>query len=93
MIDFIKQLPTECQNLTIEPRHKVALDHFLLDDGSVWVVLLTKMPGDCPKAWKMTKREYWNLQPKHGTRDRFIRENFTPTISGKTNPRQSTFSF
>jgi len=93
MKDFIQQLPTECQSLTIKPKHKVALDHFLLDDGSVWVVLLTKMPGDCPKAWKMTKREYWNLQPKHGTRDRYIRENFTPTISGRMNPQQSLLSF
>ena len=83
---LLSQLPQECRTLTIEPRHKVALDHFLMTDGTVWVVLLTTMPGDSPKAWHMTKREYWSLQPKHGTRDRYIRENFTPTIVGTANP-------
>ena len=58
---LLSQLPAECQALSIEPRHKVALDHFLLVDGTVWVVLLTRMPGDCPKAWHMTKREYWSI--------------------------------
>ena len=46
---LLSQLPAECQALSIEPRHKVALDHFLLVDGTVWVVLLTTMPGDCPR--------------------------------------------
>ena len=54
----LSQLPAECQALSIEPRHKVALDHFLLVDGTVWVVLLTRMPGDCPKAWHMTYKDF-----------------------------------
>ena len=37
---LLSQLPAECQALAIEPRHKVALDHFLLVDGTVWVVSL-----------------------------------------------------
>ena len=37
---LLSQLPAECQALSIEPRHKVALNHFLLVDGTVWVVLL-----------------------------------------------------
>jgi len=86
MKQFLSQLPTECQSLTIEPRHKVALDHFLMVDGTVWVVLLTTMPGDCCKAWKLTVGQYWQIQPKHGTRDRYIRENFTPTLTGTMNP-------
>lgn len=97
MNDFISQLPVECQALKIEPRHKVALDHFFTaEDADVWVVLLTTMPGDCPKAWHLTRREYWSIQPKHGTRDRYIRENLEPTITGKQNPpkyRQQSFLF
>jgi len=85
---LLSKLPAECQALSIEPRHKVALDHFLLVDGTVWVVLLTRMPGDCPKAWHMTKREYWSIQPKHGTRDRYIRENMQPTIRTTVNPQK-----
>lgn len=84
-IELLRQLPAECQSLVIEPRHKVALDHFLMEDGMVWVVLLTDMPGDSPKAWHLTKREYWGLQPKHGTRDRYIRENFKPALVGRQN--------
>ncbi len=86
MNDFLAQLPIECRSLTIQPRHKVALAHFVLNDGSVWVVLLTTMPGDCHKAWHLTQKEYWSLQPKHGTRDRYIRENRTPTFSATKNP-------
>ena len=84
--ELLRQLPAECQALSIEPRHKVALEHFFLNDGTVWVVLLTKMPGDCPKAWRMSRREYWELNPKHGTRDRYIRENIPPTLTGAKNP-------
>ena len=36
----------------------------------------------------MTKREYWSIQPKHGTRDRYIRENMQPTISTTANPQK-----
>ena len=45
---LLSQLPAECQALSIEPRHKVALDHFLLVDGTVWVVLMpTKYISIC----------------------------------------------
>lgn len=87
MNDFIELLPKECQAIQITPRHKVALEHFFTaGNDDVWVVLLTKMPGDCPKAWHMTRREYWSIQPKHGTRDRWIRENMQPSITGRLNP-------
>lgn len=85
MNEFIKSLPIPCQTIQIKPRHKIALEHFqVLND--IWVVLLTLMPGDSSKAWRLTKKEYWTLQPKHGTRDRFIRENYTPTIQAAANP-------
>lgn len=93
---FLSLLPEPCRSIQIEPRHKTALEHFLMDDGTVWVVLLTTMPGKRCQAWHMTKREYWNLQPKHGTRDRLIRENFPATIEGEQNPeklRQLTLLF
>lgn len=82
---FIAQLPEECQSISIEPRHKVALEHFLLMDGTAWVVLLTEMPEQSDMAWRMTKREYWGIQPKHELRDRWIRENLKPTIEGPQN--------
>ena len=84
--DFKKQLPECCWFIEIQPRHKVELEHARTDDGHIWVVLLTTMPGDCCKAWKLTKGEYWQIQPKHGTRDRYIRENMTPTLTGTMNP-------
>ena len=89
MKDFISQLPLQCQGLTIQPRHRVALEHFAVDDD-IWVVLLTFMPGDSNKAWRLSKWQYWNLQPKHGTRDRYVRENLPPTIEGKRNPKVYT---
>lgn len=88
--NFLKQLPEACQALTIAPKHRVALTHFTVGD-SVWVVLLTRMPGDSNKAWRLTRGEYWQLMPKHGTRDRFIRENMVPTIEGDANPQQGSF--
>lgn len=51
--EFLRQLPTECQGLTIEPRHKVALQPYFMKEG-VWVVLLTDQPGQADKAWRLT---------------------------------------
>ena len=85
--EFLQLLPEGCRP-TIAPRHKMILVHYPLPDGTVWVVLLTTMPGDSSKAWHMTKREYWSIQPKHGTRDRYIRENMQPTISTTANPQK-----
>lgn len=85
-------LPDECKDIVIKPRHKVALEHRFVGND-VWVVLLTKMPGQRSKAWKLTKGEYWRLQPKHGTRDRFIRENYPPIMEGPPNPVQRSIPF
>lgn len=83
---FLSQLPEPCRELVIQPRHRVALQHFTVD-GHIWVVLLTRMPGDSCKAWMMPKWEYWKLRPKYGSRDRYIRENFPPHILGEVNPQ------
>lgn len=78
-------LPVECQSLTIAPRHKVLLEHVPVGN-EMWVVLLTDMPGDNDKAWRLTKKGYWNLQPKHESRDRYVRAWIQPTFEGEPNP-------
>ncbi len=89
MISLFKQkLPQQCQDIDILPRHKVSLEHRAVGED-MWVVLLTTMPGDSCKAWKLNKKEYWQIEPKHGTRDRYIRENYPPTIEGPKNPQQT----
>lgn len=80
--EFLSQLPVECQDIQIRPRCKVALEH-RTTEGDVWVVLLTRMPNQPSRAWKLSKGEYYRLMPKHGTRDRYIRENMQPTIESK----------
>ena len=51
--EFLRQLQTECQGLTIEPRHKVALQPYFMKEG-VWVVLLADQPVQADKAWRLT---------------------------------------
>lgn len=80
MNNFIKLLPTECAGLAILPGHRMLLTHQKVGTD-MWVVLLTRMPGDHCKAWKISLKDYWALEPKHGTRDRYVRENLEPTIS------------
>jgi hypothetical protein len=92
MKEFLSQLPEECQDIKIEPRHKVALHHRTVGND-IWVVLLTTMPGDNNKAWKLRKGEYWQLGPKHGTRDRWIRENLPPLVEGRKNPSKPKMLF
>lgn len=87
MKNFIAQLPEACQDIAIKPRHKVALEHRKVGN-EMWVVLLTLMPGDCCKAWRAPIGEYWKLEPKHGSRDRFIRANWLPCLKGACNPKQ-----
>jgi hypothetical protein len=90
MISSFKQkLPQQCQDIDILPRHKVALEHRAVGE-EMWIVLLTTMPGDACKAWKLHKKEYWSLEPKHGSRDRYIRENYPPYIEGQKNPKQAS---
>lgn len=85
--DFKEQLPAECRAITIEPRHRTALQHVRVG-GSVWVVLLTAMPGQRCQAWRLGVGEYWGLQPRYGSRDRFVRENMQPTLEGDANPQR-----
>lgn len=84
MRPILAQLPAECQHLSIAPRHKVLLDHVPVG-GDMWVVLLTDMPGDCDKAWRMTKRDYWGIQTLHESRDRWVRNRYKPTFQGSLN--------
>ena len=83
--DFLRQLPTECQGLTIEPRHKVALQPYFMKDG-VWVVLLTDQPEQADKAWRLTWQQWREIEPKHETKVRYIREHIAPTLTGTPNP-------
>lgn len=82
--DFVGRLPAECRGISIQSRCRTALQHFEVGNDMV-VVLLTKMPGDRCRAWRMRKCEYWHLQPRYGSRDRYIRENMPPTMEGRTN--------
>lgn len=82
MKNFINLLPTECAGLAIQPGHRMLLTHQKVGTD-MWVVLLTRMPGDHCKAWKMPLQEYWALEPKHGTRDRYVRENLVPEVVEK----------
>lgn len=85
--EFLQLLPEGCRP-TIAPRHKMILVHYPLPDSTVWVVLLTTMPGDSSKAWHMNKGDYWRIQPKHEYRDRWIRENLPPTLEADRNPEK-----
>lgn len=85
MRPIFQHLPAECQHLEIAPRHKVLLEHVPVGN-EMWVVLLTDMQGDNDKAWRMTKKEYWDLQPKHECRDRYVRAWMEPIFQGEKNP-------
>ncbi len=85
-ISFIRKLPLCSQGVYIQPRCKTDLSHHFAPDGSVWVVLLTEMPGKRCQAWHLSRSNYYSLEPKHGSRDRFIREHMEPVIEGERNP-------
>lgn len=80
-------LPEQLRNLEIEPRHKVMLVSRRID-REMWTVLLTEMPGQSPRAWKMSAGDYFAILPKHGTRERWIRENLPPTYETEANEQK-----
>ena len=84
---LLAMLPQELKELKIEERHKVLLVSKKVG-AMMWTVLLTEMPGQCPSAWTMPIGEYWKIQPKHGTRERWIRENLKPTYTAPTNEKR-----
>ena len=86
---LLTMLPQELKDLIIEPRHKVLLVSRKVG-AMMWTVLLTEMPGQCPSVWTMPISEYWNIQPKHGTRERWIRENLKPTYTAPANVKRPT---
>ena len=79
-------LPQELKDLKIEERHKVLLVTRKVD-AEMWTVLLTDMPGQCPQAWRMSVGYYFQIMPKHGTRERWIRENLPPTYETEANEK------
>ena len=81
-LSFIQRLPPCSRSVAIKPRCKTDLTHHYAPDGSVWVVLLTEMPGKRCQAWHLSRADYYSLEPKHGSRDRFVREHMQPTIEG-----------
>jgi hypothetical protein len=85
-ISFIQRLPPCSRSVAIKPRCKTGLSHHFDTDGSVWVVLLTEMPGKRCQAWHLSRKNYYSLEPKHGSRDRFVREHMQPVIEGEKNP-------
>ena len=85
-ISFIRRLPPCSRSVAIQPRCKTDLSHHFDMDGSIWVVLLTEMPGKRCQAWHLSRSDYYSLEPKHGSRDRFVREHMQPVIEGEPNP-------
>ena len=75
---ILDRLPYECGNVKIKPRHWTTLEHRFVN-GTVWIVYLNSKNGK-NKAWKLPVQEYLRLEPKHGTRDRFVKENFRPEL-------------
>ena len=89
-LSFIQRLPPCSQHVAIKPRCKTDLSHHFAPDGTVWVVLLTEIPGKRCQAWHLSRADYYSLEPKHGSRDRFVREHMEPTIEGEKNPSNPT---
>lgn len=89
MRPILAYFPKEVQGLEIAPRHKVLLDHVFVG-SKCYVVLLTNMPGDADKVWEMSKKDYWGIQTLHESRDRWVRNRFTPTMEWVRNlPKES----
>lgn len=86
-VDFLQQLPGRCRELAIAPRCKTLLTHVWMGQ-IVWVVLLSEMPGKRCQAWKLGRQDYLDIMPKHGPRDRWVRENLTPDVEGAENPKE-----
>jgi hypothetical protein len=84
---FINMLPPTINRagLVVKTGCRTLLTH-VWDGDSVWVILLTAMPGKRCQAWQMTRSAYLNIVPKYGSRDRWVRENMQPTIVGDVNP-------
>ena len=89
-ISFIRKLPLCSRGVYIQPRCKTDLSHHFDMAGSIWVVLLTEMPGKRCQAWHLSRTDYYSLEPKHGSRDRFVREHMQPVIEGEKNPSNPT---
>lgn len=82
---LIRLLPQSCSHIGILPRHRTRLEVVKPSEASpfFWVVLLTIMPNQSAKAWKLEPPEYYRIQPKHETRARWVREHLPPTFEVK----------
>lgn len=73
-MDTIRYILSRCPFITIAPGHWTTLQHCFID-GYVYVVYLNRRNG-ISKVWRLSQDEYRALEPKHGSRDRFVSENF-----------------
>lgn len=79
-------LPEELRQLSILPRHKTLLARQKVGVW-IWIVLLTDMPGQKPMAWKLAPKFYNTIFPKHGSRERWVREHLQPDFQTQANPK------
>lgn len=84
---LLEMLPEELRQLSILPRHKTLLTRRRIGEW-IWIVLLTEMPGQKPMAWKLTPQHYYSINPKHGSRERWVRENLPPDFQADANPKR-----
>lgn len=94
--EFLKRLPPECQSLRISERKKMALEPFFLPQGVI-VVLIDDRPGSKDMAWKVSWERWKELNPKHGSRVRYIREHLPPDLESpahlRKQPEELSFQF
>ena len=83
---FVALLPEELADVTI-PDGKKAAEVIRWIRGVCWIVHLTEMGGKRSRAWSVDAASWRSIDPKHGGKVRWVKDNIAPRYESQEHPK------
>ena len=83
---FVALLPEELADVTI-PEGKKAAETIRWIRGVCWIVHLTEMGGKRSRAWSVDAVSWSYIEPKHGGKVRWVKDNISPRYESQEHPK------
>ena len=83
---FVALLPEELADVTI-PEGKKAAEAVRWIRGVCWIVHLTEIGGKRSRAWSVDAVSWSYIEPKHGGKIRWVKDNISPRFESQEHPK------
>lgn len=83
---FVALLPEELADVTI-PDGKKSAEVIKWIRGVCWIVHLTEIGGKRSRAWSVDAVSWSYIEPKHGGKVRWVKDNIAPRFESQEHPK------